>query len=1286
MSYKPFVHLHNHSDYSILDATSTVDDLAKTAKAMGMNAVALTDHGNMMGVLTFQKACKKAGVKPIIGCEVYVAPKSRHDRSSDNSERNYYHLVLIAKNETGYKNLLKLTSLGYTEGFYHRPRIDDELLEKYSEGLICSSACLGGEIALLLLNNQIDKAKEKVLYYSNLFGKDHYYIEIQNHGTEQDTILCERAINLANETGIPLLATNDVHYLRKEDASDHHVFLCIGSQKTREESNRGDYYKNCYFRSQDEMYELFSYIPQALTNSQKIADMCDLSIKEDGPKLPNYQIPSSFSSDEEYLHHLVFTGLKDRYSEVSDEIKKRAEFEISTIAGMGFIGYFLIVWDFIDYAKQNKISVGPGRGSGAGSIVAYALKITDVDPLKYNLLFERFLNPERVSMPDFDIDFDDERRDEVVAYITKKYGDENVAGITTYSTLQTKAVLKDIARVLDIPYNESLLITKAVSDDAKDVTDALNKSDELKTFNNKGGKYKELFEIASRLEGRLRGIGMHACGKVIGQSAVSDFVPLMIDTKTKMINTAFDSTQIEACGLVKMDFLGLTTLSIIERSVALIKQTNPDFDIEKISDTDDKTFKLFCDGKTGGVFQFESEGMQSVLMDAKPSNIEDLIALNALYRPGPMQFIPEFVKGKHNPKNVKYFHKVLEECLKPTYGVIVYQEQVMQVAQIFCGYTLGGADLLRRIMGKKKPEEMAKEEVTFVSGAIKQGHSESEGKELFKILEPFAGYGFNKSHAAAYSIIAYKTAYLKAHYPAEFMAANLTKSSDSPSAFRKLLDETKAMSITIEKPDINQSNKDFSVSDGSIYYGFLALKGVGDSAVNEIIEARKTEGNFTSFIDFTTKVKMQSVNKRTIEALIKTGMFDKIEKHNRGTLLANFENVVDYVINKKNDKGMGASLFGDEIPFPDFVYKEQPDLAIDEKLAFEKEIAGFYISGHPLDKYRELHEKHHNIDLLELENYKDGMNVKVVGALKQTKLAYTKKGDQMFTAVIEDFYGTIALVIFSKEYDKFKDILDEGKVYIVRGKFKADRGGQITVADVQKADGYDESLQETSPLDKYKNLHAEQQNIDLLALDNCRDGMLVKIVGLLKQAKVINTKKGDEMLVGKIEDFNGSISFVAFPEIYSKFKDILANDEAFVVRGKFGNNEKGQQIIVEDLQPADNYDIAKDSDIRESKPKYDYKKEENVNYPKKEIKKEASETKQSLTVKLFLKNNIITNETLASLKTFLMGNNGIDTVILCYVENNNLKEVKLKDTYNIDYRNCKEKLNEIDMLEKVEVL
>ena len=921
-----FVHLHNHSDYSLLDGAARIPKYVELAQEMGMKHLGLTDHGNLFGALRFEQACHAAGINPVVGCEVYISPTTRFDKQTTGYKN--FHMVLYCKNETGYQNLMILVSKGYTEGFYYRPRIDNEILEKYHEGLICSSACMAGEIPRYLVAGEYEKAKDRALYYNNLFGEGNFYLEVMDHGIPEERIIIEGIKKLHAETGIPVIATNDIHYLKKEHAKAQDILVCIGTGKKLADEKRFKMDKEeLYFKTAEQMQELLGDIPGALENTVRLAEKCNLTIPQPGPILPDYVIPDEFENPQEYLKHITWEGIRKRYTRVTEEITKRVEYELEILLGMGFEGYFLIVWDFIHWARVHDIPVGPGRGSGAGSIIAYAMGITDIDPLKYDLLFERFLNPERVSMPDFDIDFCFERRGEVIDYVTRKYGQDQVGGICTFGTLKTKAVLKDVSRVLDIPFGESNAITKLIPEgkapDGRKINTAvaLEIEPKLKEFYDRGGAYSQLFDVAQVLEGMNRHISTHACGKVIGKSPLTDYVPLYRDQKTGDITSEFTMDIIEPCGLVKMDFLGLKTLTLLKNIEKLVKKIDPDFDVNAVSDEDEKTFKMLSEGKSTAVFQFESSGMQDILRRAKPNNIEDLIALNALYRPGPMQFIPQYIEGKKNPATIKFPDPSLVELLTPTYGVIVYQEQVMKVAQIIGGFSLGKADILRRAMGKKKVKDMAKMKVEFIAGAKKIGHSEKHASGIFDMLEPFAGYGFNKSHAAAYSVVAYKTAYCKANHPAEFWAANLTNEINDTNQMTLYMEQARKEGIEILPPDINYSEKFFNVVDGKVFYGLIGIKGMGSAAVDEIIREREANGHFKSLQDMLERIDLRSVNKKVLEVSIQSGLFDKIESWNRATLLHNLERIVEFVNGQKE-----RSLYGQVSLFGDFEEEITPEL------------------------------------------------------------------------------------------------------------------------------------------------------------------------------------------------------------------------------------------------------------------------------------------------------------------------------------------------------------------------
>ena len=1042
-----FVHLHNHSDYSLLDGAARIPKYIEMAQEMGMKHLGLTDHGNLFGALRFEQACHSAGINPVVGCEVYVSPTSRFEKQTTGYKN--FHMVLYCKNETGYRNLMVLVSKGYSEGFYYRPRIDDELLEKYHEGLICSTACLGGEIPRYLVSGDYEKAKEKALYYNQLFGEGNFYLEVMDHDIPEEKTVIEGIKKLHAETGIPVIATNDIHYLKKEHARAQDILVCIGTGKKLDDEKRFKMDKTeMYFKTPEQMQELFGDIPGALENTVRLAEKCDLTIPQPGPILPEYVIPEEFETQAAYLTHLTWKGIKDRYETVTEVIEKRVAYELEILLGMGFEGYFLIVWDFIDWARKHDIPVGPGRGSGAGSIIAYAMGITDIDPLKYDLLFERFLNPERVSMPDFDIDFCFERRGEVIEYVNRKYGHDQVGGICTFGTLKTKAVLKDVARVLDIPFGESNAITKLVPEgktpDGRKINAvvALEVEPKLKEFYDRGGAYKELFDVAQVLEGMNRHISTHACGKVIGNSILTDYVPLYKDQKTGEITTEFTMDIIEPCGLVKMDFLGLKTLTLLKNIERLVQKKIPDFNVDDVPDDDKKTFEMLSEGKSTAVFQFESSGMQDILRRARPNNIEDLIALNALYRPGPMQFIPQFIEGKKNPASIKFPDPTLEELLTPTYGVIVYQEQVMKVAQIIGGFSLGKADILRRAMGKKKVKDMAKMKVEFLAGAREKGFDEKHASGIFDMLEPFAGYGFNKSHAAAYSVVAYKTAYCKANYPAEFWAANLTNEINDTTQMTLYMEQARKEGIDILPPDINYSEKYFNVVEGKVFYGLIGIKGMGSSAVDEIIRERNENGLFKSLQDMLERVDLRCVNRKVLEVSIQSGLFDKIENYNRATLMHNLDRILDFVVSQKERSLYGqASLFGDyeEEITPELEIEVQDDWESRDILQIEKDNLGFYFSGHPLDDYEYFWKKCVNLKLNNVRRASPDKDYTILGMIKGMRQTMTKRGTKMAFGTVEGFKGTVDIVLFSRVYEQYGHMLEDDRVLGFTGQVDLSR-------------------------------------------------------------------------------------------------------------------------------------------------------------------------------------------------------------------------------------------------------
>lgn len=1018
-----FVHLHNHTDYSLLDSAASIDGYVKKAQELGMSALAITDHGNMYGALSFYFACKKVGIKPILGCEFYIAPKHRTDKDPKDK---YSHLILLAMDETGYKNLLKLNSIAWTEGFYYKPRIDKESLEKHNEGLICLSACVSGEVPKAIIAGNIDEAYEIAKWYKNVFG-DRYYFEFQNHGLEDEFKVLEVLPEMAKKLGIALVCTNDIHYINKEDSDIHDTLICIGTRSKKSERDRMRYKEGeFYFRSEEEMAQLFPR--EILDNTVKVADRCNLEIALPGPVLPKCPIPPEFSSDAEYLRVLSSEGLKKKYPAVTDKLKERLEYELGIIEKMDFPAYFLIVQDYINWAKKNGISVGPGRGSGAGSLVAYCIGITDIDPIKYGLLFERFLNPDRVSMPDFDVDFCFERRGEVIEYVKEHYGKDHVGQICTFTTLKAKAVIKDVARVLDFSPAEANELTGMIPDsigDKKEVTlsDAIEAVPILKDFMNDSARHQRLFDTALKLEGLARNVSLHAAGIVIGRERLDSYVPLCVpDQQSGMAASQYTMTQIEDCGLVKMDFLGLKTLTLIDHTVELIRKNHPDFDILKVQDNDKKTLDMLASGHSDCVFQFESKGMQDILKKAKPGCIEELVALNALYRPGPMQFINTYIENKANPSLIKYPDPALEELLKPTYGVIVYQEQVMKAAQIIAGYSLGQADNLRRIMGKKKKDKLAEELVKFVDGAVKNGHTKEHAEEIFHILEPFAGYGFNKSHAVAYTVIAYRTAYLKAHFPVEFMAANLTNELGDPDKFEQYANLCSRMGIEILPPDINKSDVGFSVEGKSIRFGIAGIKGIGKDVASLIVKERE-DGAYEDFDDFIRRSDQSVLSSRVVDALIIVGAFSE----NREDLLASSNGILKAERSyRKDDFGQG-SLFSLK---PEFIHVKGKAKSVSEWIFLEKDYLGGFVSGQPLDAYP-----------AELASscLVDG-RIRTLGFILSRRDVTTKRGERMSYLTIRTKKCAQECVVFPSRYECLPRDAREGEVRLFYGRAKNEDG------------------------------------------------------------------------------------------------------------------------------------------------------------------------------------------------------------------------------------------------------
>ena len=1046
-----FVHLHVHTQFSLLDGASQIKALIGKAKAMGMPALAITDHGNMFGVMQFITEAEKQGIKPIIGCEVYVAEGSRFLKR-DKNDRSGHHLILLAKNKTGYHNLSKLVSKGYLEGFYYTPRIDKELLRDHAEGLIALSACLGGELPQAIMRSGYQAGASVVQEFKEMFGDD-YYLELQNHHLPEQGDVNPMIMALSKEFDVPLVATNDVHYINKEDFDAHHILICLNTGREVDDKDSMHYSGEEYLKSAAEMEALFPETPEAIARTVEIAEKVEpFSLKRD-VIVPVFPMPEGFTDADDYLRHLTYSGAESRYEEVTDEVKQRLDYELGVIKRMGYAGYFLIVQDFIAEARRREILVGPGRGSAAGSAVAYCIGITNVEPLRYKLLFERFLNPERMSMPDIDVDFDDYGRDEVIDYVTEKYGSGKVAQIVTYGTMATKSAIRDVARVLKLPLNEADRLAKLVPDgQGVDFETALKSSHDLKKELTHGEELvQKTLRFAKTLEGSVRQTGTHACGVIIGPDDLIEHVPLCTQKDTDTIVTQYDGKYIESVGMLKMDFLGLKTLSIIKDTLADIKeQHGVTIDIDEVSLDDPLTYELFQKGDTIGVFQFESEGMQMYLKELKPTNIEDLIAMNALYRPGPMDFIPLYIDRKHGRKPVEFPHEMLEEILGYTYGIMVYQEQIMQAAQIMGGFSLGNADLLRKAMGKKDMKTMLEQKALFIKGAEAKGVAASKAGEVFETMQKFAEYGFNRSHSAAYSMLAFQTGYLKAHYPAEYMAAVLTHNLSEIKKITFLIDACHKKGIKVLGPDINQSGIRFTTNEqGEILFGLGAIKGVGEIAAEAILKERNSNGPYKNIFDFVKRVPLKTVNKRCIESMAQAGSFDHFPETHRAQFFhadgpegqTFIEKLIRFGAQAQLQKESAQqSLFGDipEIAIPDPDMPQCEPWAPTVCLNYEKEVIGFYISGHPLDQFRpELSTMCRN-NIEELRNtpqsfIKRDFTIGVI--VNQAQHKFTKTGRPFGSINVEDFSGTMQIPLFSETYLKFKHLLVQGEFLFIKGDF-----------------------------------------------------------------------------------------------------------------------------------------------------------------------------------------------------------------------------------------------------------
>ncbi len=1054
----PFVHLHLHSQYSLLDGTTRIDELVQRAAELGQPAVALTDHGNMFGAVKFYEAANSAGVKPIIGCEVYVAPGSRFDKGSTNGGGRAYHMLLLAQNQMGYNNLCELVTRGFIEGMYYFPRIDRELLSQHAEGLICTSACLRGEVNEHLLHGREEAAREAAGFYKELFP-DRYYLELQDHGMEEDKQVIPRVIALSREMGLPLVATNDVHYLDKGDHGAQEVLICIQTGKTLNDPNRMKVKsEEFYLKSAEEMEVLFGEVPEALANTLTIAEQCDFKFNFGAAHYPDFDTPDGVDK-KEYLRCTAEEGLACKLVSLgiegaeAERYRERLRMELEVINSQNYEGYFLIVSDFIRYAKEQGIPVGPGRGSAAGSLAAYALGITGIDPIKYSLLFERFLNPERISPPDVDIDFCMDRRDEVIRYVQEKYGRENVCQIITFGSMLAKGVLRDVGRVMDMPYGEVDRIAKLVPNELKiTLEDAMKKEPRLRDTVSRDPKVSELMGTARKLEGNIRHAGTHAAGVVIAPSKLTDFVPLYKASGGEMM-TQFDMKDIEELGLLKMDFLGLKTLTVLERAADLVRDGGAEFDMETLALDDAATYRLLAEGKTTGIFQLESRGIREYLRKLVPTTFEDLIAMVALYRPGPLEsgMVDAFIKRKHGREKIDYFFDELESILVGTYGVMVYQEQVMQISNVLAGFSLGRADVLRKAMGKKSQKLMAEQQADFVDGAVARGHDRKKVESLWDQIQKFAGYGFNKSHSAAYALIAYRTAYMKTHYPREFMSALLTCDRENADKVIKDIAECRSMNISVLPPDVNASQKDFTVEKGAIRFGLAAVKNVGEGLVDAVLAGRDEDGPFRDLGDFCRRVEHRHLNRRALESLIKAAAFDSLGV-GRAQATASLDIVIEAAIREQKSIAVGqGTLFGGEeatrnaLHLPEVIEWEDGD-----RLANEREVLGFYVSGHPLDDHKEVVDRFANIDTLRLADVTTARELKIAGIIRSSRLRMTRSGRRMANFVLEDQVGTAEMTVFPDVFESCHEILESEEPVLIEGVAEvSDDGVQVVVRTIE---------------------------------------------------------------------------------------------------------------------------------------------------------------------------------------------------------------------------------------------
>ena len=1156
-----FTHLHVHTEYSLLDGSNKIKEYVKRVKELGMNSAAITDHGVMYGVIDFYKECKAQGIKPILGCEVYVAPDSRFDKELGGGEDRYYHLVLLAENNIGYANLSRIVSRGFTEGYYYKPRVDMELLQTYHEGIIALSACLAGEVPRYIQKGLIDEARKAAIRYRDCFGEGNYFLELQDHGIPEQKLVNTELLKLSRELSIPLVTTNDAHYTYAEDAKPHDILLCIQTGKKLADEDRMRYEGGQYYvKSEEEMKGLFPYAWEAVENTQRIADRCNVEIEFGVTKLPHFEVPEGYDSWT-YLNKLCLDGLKERYGEDLDapagvtgqSFRERLTYELDVIKTMGYVDYFLIVWDFINYAKSNGIMVGPGRGSAAGSIVSYALKITNIDPIRYNLLFERFLNPERVSMPDIDIDFCYERRQEVIDYVSRKYGPEKVVQIVTFGTLAAKGVIRDVGRVMDLPYAYVDSLAKMIPNELNITIDrALQINPELRKLYEGDEQVRTLIDMSKRLEGLPRHTSMHAAGVVICSKPAEELVPLSRGADGS-ITTQFTMTAIEELGLLKMDFLGLRTLTVLRDAVALIeKSKGVHIDLDHIDMDDKKVLASIGTGKTDGVFQLESGGMKSFMKELRPQNLEDIIAGISLYRPGPMDFIPKYIRGKNNASTVTYSCPQLEPILEPTYGCIVYQEQVMQIVRDLGGYTLGRSDLVRRAMSKKKQAVMEKERTNFiygneeeqVPGCVAKGIPEEAASKIYDEMMDFAKYAFNKSHAACYAVVAYQTAFLKYYYPVEFMAALMTSVIDNSEKVAEYIMVCKSMGITILPPDINQGESGFSVNGRSIRYALTAIKSVGRPVIDAVVEERRERGPYVNLKDFITRVAQKDVNKKAMENFIKAGAFDSLPG-TRKQFMSAYVQIMDHIIkDRKNNMAGQMSLFDlvDDSQKEEFDVK-LPDVGEYSKemlLSFEKEVLGVYISGHPLEEWEELWKKgitNTTADFMLKEEdgetvVKDNMSVTIGGMIADKKIKYTKNDKIMAFLTLEDLLGSVEVIVFPKDYEKYHEKLTEDNKVFIKGRvsLEEDKDGKLICERVTPFDEVQRKL-----WIKFKTRQEYEENVGelykMLADSDGQDGVVIyiedpKSMKQLPPNKNVNAnEKLISELMGRFGNENIKISF-----------------------------------------------------------------------------------------------------------------------------------------------------------------